>query len=721
MLKHPPSPLPQTCGRRRGAFMVLAFAALIAAFAFVAFAIDVGMLAVEKTKLQNACDAASMAAVMELTAAIEDAGPDVEDVTAFAVGSARDVAVQVAAQNGIYIDGNLDVEFGRRSIDAETGQASVTWGVTPSNTVRVRARRDNDDLTAADGKVPVMFAGVGGSEASTLLADAVAYIDSRDIVAVIDFSGSMSHSSIFRQDSINNLGQETIEQNLTDIYNSLELADVGTLTVDPQPLVVYSPPSEDPEDPNVHVTFYVDQVEVSSDQPYDQVKLEFTDGTTQSFLTNESSGTYGGTGTNAGKNIQTAWAIFVKDETVVGQSGSGCKPQVTVTFHGDQTSVSIESTKDLSNVVLEYADGSHQKFDGLNQGQTGTFQGTGANSGKLITGLWVKAGCNQSGDGPGYGERFDSPLTGQSSIAIEFNDTDENVLAYFGLNDVTYPYPSGSWVDYVAYVRNNNDINRGGYKELYGGLTFAHYLLQMQPRGNQTPDLWKTPHFPFHAVKQGVMELADYLGGLGFGDNLGLVSYDSTYRIENYVQTDDASIDITANPITGNYTAVKGIMERKQAAEYNSSTNIAGGIKQAKEMLQTYGREEARPTILLMTDGVPTMGESYTLPGDWDWAELFDYNHDGSADYTVSQGDWGYDMKMSTLVHAKQAVDAGMTIHTLTVGNGADQALMDAIAWLGRGQSLNVPAGLTPEELQAQVTQAFQRLTAVVPPPKLEQ
>src|SRR5690606_9953446 len=130
---------------------------------------------------------------------------------------------------------------------------------------------------------------------------------------------------------------------------------------------------------------------------------------------------------------------------------------------------------------------------------------------------------------------------------------------------------------------------------------------------------------------------------LGFGDTLGLVSYDSTYRMENYVQTDDATIDITASPITGNYAAVKSIMERKQAAEYFSSTNIAGGIKQAKEMLQTYGREGARPTMLLMTDGVPTMAEAYTLPGDWDWSELFDYDHNGSADYQVYQSDAQYD------------------------------------------------------------------------------
>src|SRR5690606_6578265 len=174
----------------------------------------------------------------------------------------------------------------------------------------------------------------------------------------------------------------------------------------------------------------------------------------------------------------------------------------------------------------------------------------------------------------------------------------------------------------------------------------------------------------------------------------------STYRIEDYVDKEGVLIDITSNPITGNYEAVKGIMQRKQAAEYFSSTNLAGGIKQAKEMLQTYGRDEARPTILLMTDGVPTMGESYTLPDDWDWAELFDYDHDGGADYQVEFSDYQYETKMSTLVHAKAAVDAGVTIHTLTVGNDADQALMDAVAWLGRGQSLNVPAGLTPDQLQ---------------------
>ncbi len=67
------------------------------------------------------------------------------------------------------------------------------------------------------------------------------------------------------------------------------------------------------------------------------------------------------------------------------------------------TEVHVVSCKDLSNVVLAYADGEHAKFDGL-KGHYGTFGG----GEREIVAVWVKAGNNQSGDGPRYGERFDS-------------------------------------------------------------------------------------------------------------------------------------------------------------------------------------------------------------------------------------------------------------------------------------------------------------------------
>jgi hypothetical protein len=78
---------------------------------------------------------------------------------------------------------------------------------------------------------------------------------------------------------------------------------------------------------------------------------------------------------------------------------------VHVEFGCDE--VVITSCKDLSNVVLEFADGSRERFEGLSD-QEGAFSGTGEHEGDEIVGVWVKAGANHSGDGPGYGERFDA-------------------------------------------------------------------------------------------------------------------------------------------------------------------------------------------------------------------------------------------------------------------------------------------------------------------------
>ena len=78
---------------------------------------------------------------------------------------------------------------------------------------------------------------------------------------------------------------------------------------------------------------------------------------------------------------------------------------ITVKF--ECTSVKATSSKDLSNVVLEFEDGTRQKFDNLS-GKSQTFSGTGANAGKLVSKAWVKSGSFKSGDGPGYGERFES-------------------------------------------------------------------------------------------------------------------------------------------------------------------------------------------------------------------------------------------------------------------------------------------------------------------------
>ena len=284
----------------------------------------------------------------------------------------------------MFVDPNVDVEFGLRAFNPATEQFEIQWGVEPSNAVKVKARRDNDDVSQPDGKLPLLFAGVLGGNKTTLYAEAIAYVESRDIGMVLDFSSSMRRDSLFDGDSVDAYGLAAIEDNLEDVYNAMSPFPMGNMTFAPQGLTVYSPESSNPDDPDAQVTFLYDEVDVLADRAFNEVKLMFIDGTTETIEEHGPEGTYSGTGGNAGKDIDTVWLMFSGAVTTTGEEGEGCRPTVSVTFSADGLSVDIVSDKDLSNVVLEFDDSTHYKFDGLNQGETGTFTGVGENAGKTI-------------------------------------------------------------------------------------------------------------------------------------------------------------------------------------------------------------------------------------------------------------------------------------------------------------------------------------------------
>lgn len=114
-------------------------------------------------------------------------------------------------------------------------------------------------------------------------------------------------------------------------------------------------------------------------------------------------------------------------------AGGGKVSQVKVAF--DCHEITTVSCKDLSNVVLEFADGSRQRFEGLSS-QRGVFFGTGRHEGATITSVWIKAGANFSGDGPGYGQRFDAPADSCSPPP-----TDECIVADGSCNPGNPPPP----------------------------------------------------------------------------------------------------------------------------------------------------------------------------------------------------------------------------------------------------------------------------------------
>ena len=177
----------------------------------------------------------------------------------------------------------------------------------------------------------------------------------------------------------------------------------------------------------IEVEFFCTEIDVISCKDLSNVVLEYADGSHQKFdgLSGRQ-GTFAGTGEHEGAEIVGVWVKAGNNASGDGpgygerfdapagvcdselECGGGPVGPIDAEFTCAELVVN-QSCKELSNVVLEYADGAHQKFDGLT-GHEGVFAGTGEHAGKVVVGAWIKAGRNASGDGPGYGERFDSAL-----------------------------------------------------------------------------------------------------------------------------------------------------------------------------------------------------------------------------------------------------------------------------------------------------------------------
>jgi hypothetical protein len=710
--------------------VVLAAVVLVAVFAFVAFAVDTGLIAVTTTEMQNAVDAASLAASQEISGAVHEAGQGQGDATidanSIAVSRARTMAAEVAALNGVYVDPNRDVQFGKRNYDESTDTWQIDWGAEPYNVVRVTARRTELDTSQPDGRVKLAFGWAVNKPSVPVQASATAFVEARDLALVLDFSASMNDDSALR--AFGKLGQSAVEANMYEIYTELGPPDLGNMVFTPQWLTVVGQPPQDASQAQKMVTFKDTSALINSTKNITEVKLRFEDGDTQTFEGQlGQSCEVSGTGSNQGQSITTVWVTsgdISGSVTVVGRPPrKKSRPQIQVTFHG--TSVYVESTKDLSNVVLEFENGRRYKFDGLS-GPTGTFFGQGRNAGQVITTCWVKSGRNKSGDGPGYGERFDNPQTssGNSVEPERFDDTVENVKICFGLNDVDYPYPSGSWDSFLNHCRSSYTVENAGYRKKYGGLILVDYLLEYKKNHQQTPDLWKTSHYPFHAVKEGASLFLQFLTDLDFGDEVGLISYDTYSRVEDFLDEDDAYVDLRDNPITNEYSAIDTIQRHKQAGHYYSTTAMGYGLRDARELLlgdpddpndNGAARFGARPTIIVMTDGQTNQAPNgWGLPTGWDWNAWTDYDGDGHADYSTSNTN-----KQYAFWEAVQAIESGVTIHTMSVGVNADRNLMKAIAFAGGGIWMDVPGGSTVLEMEAQLQSAFKQIAAKVPPAKL--
>ncbi|NNJ27353.1 hypothetical protein LzC2_34550 [Planctomycetes bacterium LzC2] len=374
-------------------------------------------------------------------------------------------------------------------------------------------------------------------------------------------------------------------------------------------------------------------------------------------------------------------------------SGSGI-PHVTLT--PGPWGGTVTSTSNIDRLWVRDGNGTWKNYDHV--GKSHTF----STNHYRVSEVRVKSWNNVNWFGQ-YGERivFDTETTKEA----------------LGLSGVDYPFPSGSWSDFFWYMENTNSAYNAGQLMQYGKLGFVSYTLGYHPSHSATPPLWKAPAQPFHAMKEGVTQLTDYLGVLGYGDHLGMVSYDTTARWETSVNDplEGLVADITGDPITMDYAAIDTIQRHRQAGYYRSTTGLGDGVKEAQRMLAEHGRYGAQPTILVMTDGNANVSPpGFSLPGDWDWNELTDFDGDGVADYTTDDVD-----KQYAFYHARESIHAGATVHTLSVGANADSDLMNAMGHAGAGIHINVPGGNSAAENEALLMEAFLKIAARVPPPRL--
>jgi hypothetical protein len=187
---------------------------------------------------------------------------------------------------------------------------------------------------------------------------------------------------------------------------------------------------------------------------------------------------------------------------------------------------------------------------------------------------------------------YKSPSKSNSEIKTELG------LRVGGV-DISYPYPSGSWNDYVNYVKGtssapNSIYDSVVYRNQYGYKTWVQYLLDKQSSHTQTPDLANVRAQPVTALKDAVEVFLSYMQQIQTEDRLGLVVYNSA--------SEDAVLECELTP---DLESVNDVVQARQAAHYNRQTNIGAGIQSARTELVNNARPGAFKMIVLMTDGKP--------------------------------------------------------------------------------------------------------------------
>ncbi len=242
------------------------------------------------------------------------------------------------------------------------------WGEsqTPYNIIKVRADRDAASGGSADDRLPLLFAPIMGHTKTTIGAEAVASFPPRDIMVVLDFSGSMNDDSCFGR--IGTLGRPYIENNMQTMWQELGSPVYGNLVFTSRYATLGGVPASGTI-PHIDVTVKRTSVAVTSTKSMTKVRLQYSNGSSQITTVSGGSltGTYAGTGSYVGKDIINCWVV------------SGTNASISTGNYGEQfafTAAIIKTALGL-NIAYPYSGGSWSEYISAVQSSNGSIVGAG--------------------------------------------------------------------------------------------------------------------------------------------------------------------------------------------------------------------------------------------------------------------------------------------------------------------------------------------------------
>lgn len=477
--------------RRRGSIVVLAAIVMVVILAFLAFSLDVGYMSMTRSHLQNYADAAAMAAAQELN-------PNADQAVVQA--KARQAAYDVIAANSdastanSFFDKQLDVQFGKQTWDPQSQKYSYQWGdtYTPYNIVKVLSRRDqrpgvNSSTPGQDQRLPLFIAPVLGNERAIITTSAVATYQPRDIMVVLDYSGSMCYDSRLMRISL--LGRTMVENNLLQIWQDLGSPTYGNMTFQPQYAVLRGQPLSGLI-PHIDVTYQGTAVAVTSTSNITSVRLQFSNGGTQTISGSGKTGTFSGTGSNNGKTISTAW---VKSGSNAGLSSGNYGEQFSF------TTANLKLALGLTLVPYPYPSGNWDEFIGYCQTSSDVVNAGYKNMFGYM--LWV----NYLQDWQrAYSETPDLWKTSEQPITILKNgvdlfidyitsvEADDNVgLSVYSTGDSTGAKLEAGLSRNLAQIKTISRQRQAGHYDPYTNISAGMTLARQQLQSNARPNAFR--------------------------------------------------------------------------------------------------------------------------------------------------------------------------------------------------------------------------------------